>query len=57
MLVLLNESDDASQRSSPGTAALVGAGIGFTRGAVFGALYPRERWKSVRLGMSVSVPR
>ncbi|MGH2822239.1 MAG: hypothetical protein ACRDLY_04300 [Thermoleophilaceae bacterium] len=57
LLVLLNESEDASQRTSTGTAALVGAGLGVTTGAVFGALYPRERWKSVRLGVTLSVPR
>jgi hypothetical protein len=55
LLVLLNESEDASERASTGTAALVGAGLGFTTGAVYGALYPRERWKAVRLG--VSAPR
>jgi hypothetical protein len=32
-----------------GSAALVGAGVGLTTGAVLGALYPHERWKRVRL--------
>jgi hypothetical protein len=56
-MVLLNEADDGSGRASVGTAALVGAGFGFTTGAVYGALYPRERWKSARLGVSLPVPR
>jgi hypothetical protein len=56
-MVLLNETDEGSGRVSAGTAALVGAGFGFTTGAFYGALYPRERWKSVRLGVSLPVPR
>jgi hypothetical protein len=56
-MVLLNEGDDGPGRASAGTAALVGGGFGFATGALYGALYPRERWKSVRLGVSLSVPR
>jgi len=56
-MVLLNETDDGSGRVSAGTAALVGAGFGFATGAFYGALYPRERWKSARLGVSLPVPR
>jgi hypothetical protein len=44
-LVLFNKIDN---RSDTGEAALVGGGVGFAFGAVLGALYPRERWKSVR---------
>lgn len=36
-----NDPDDA------GEALLVGGGVGFATGAIFGALYPRERWKSL----------
>jgi hypothetical protein len=57
LFVLFNEMDDASDRASTGTAALVGAGVGVTFGALMGALYPRERWASVRLGVTVGVPR
>jgi hypothetical protein len=55
--VLLNEADDGAGRASAGTAALVGGGFGFATGAVYGALYPRERWKSARLGASIPIPR
>lgn len=54
LTVLLNEMDDASDRTSTGTAALVGAGIGLSFGGLMGALYPRERWASVRVGVTVS---
>jgi hypothetical protein len=42
----------AALNDNPGTweageAALVGGGVGFAMGAIFGALHPRERWKSV----------
>jgi hypothetical protein len=46
-LVLINEMDDAP--ADAGEAALIGGGIGFATGAIFGAIFPRERWKSVRL--------
>jgi hypothetical protein len=56
LLVLVNEMDDASDRTSTGKAALVGAGVGVSFGALTGALYPRERWASVRLGVTVGTP-
>jgi hypothetical protein len=45
MLVLINEADGLHDT---GDAALIGGGVGFATGAFFGALFPRERWKSVR---------
>jgi len=57
LFVLSNEMRDASDRTSTGTAALVGGALGLSLGAVFGALYPRERWKSVRVGVTVMAPR
>ncbi len=57
LFILLNELDDASDRSSTGTAALVGGGVGLATGALMGALYPRERWRRVRLGVTLAVPR
>jgi hypothetical protein len=56
LLVLLNEVDEGSDRMSTGTAALAGAGVGFTLGAVVGAFRPQERWREVRLGVTVAVP-
>lgn len=47
--VLLNEVEDESDKTSTGTAALIGGGFGLVFGGVFGALYPTERWKHVRL--------
>jgi hypothetical protein len=32
-----------------GDAALIGGAIGFGTGALFGALFPRERWKKLKL--------
>jgi hypothetical protein len=49
LFVLLNEMDEEPGRASTGSAALFGAGVGLTTGAVLGAIYPRERWKGVRL--------
>jgi hypothetical protein len=46
-LVLLLELDD--RQYDTGEAALVGGGVGFGIGAIFGALFPRERWKSLRI--------
>jgi hypothetical protein len=40
---------------STGQAALIGAGVGATTGVVFGALYPAERWKRVRMPSNVAV--
>jgi hypothetical protein len=45
--VLLNEVDD--NPADAGEAALVGGGIGFATGAILGAIFPRERWKKVRI--------
>jgi hypothetical protein len=47
--VWVNELDDEPDRTSAGTAALIGAGIGFTVGGINGALFPTERWKKVRM--------
>jgi hypothetical protein len=49
LFVLLNEMDEEPGRASTGSAALVGAGVGLTTGALLGAIYPRERWKGVHL--------
>ena len=57
LFVLSNEMRDASDRTSTGTAALVGGALGLSFGAVWGGLYPRERWKSVRVGVTVAAPR
>ncbi len=56
LLVLLNGLEEGSDRMSTGTAALAGAGVGFTLGAVVGAFRPQERWREVRLGVTVAVP-
>jgi hypothetical protein len=42
--------DDEPDGTDSGDAALVAGGFGLVLGSVFGALYPRERWKRVRLG-------
>jgi hypothetical protein len=47
MLVLIVELED--RQHDTGEAALIGGGIGFATGAIFGALFPRERWKSLRI--------
>jgi hypothetical protein len=47
--VWLNEVEDESDQTSTGTAALIGGGVGLVFGGFFGALYPTERWKHVRL--------
>ena len=39
--------------TSTGDAALIGAAIGFGTGAIVGAIFPIERWKSVKLGVRV----
>jgi hypothetical protein len=56
------ENDDAAAApegylEAPTCSMVVGAGFGFSTGAVHGAVYPRERWKSARLGVSLPVPR
>ena len=56
VLVLWNELEEGSDRTSTGTAALVGGGVGFATGALVGALRPQERWRRVRLGVSLAVP-
>jgi hypothetical protein len=57
LFVLMNEMDEEPGRASTGSAALVGAGVGLTTGAVLGAIYPRERWKGVRLEKDSSSAR
>jgi hypothetical protein len=57
LLVLLNELDEGSNRTSTGTAALIGGGMGFGLGAVVGALRPEERWRRVHLGLSMPAPK
>jgi hypothetical protein len=57
LFMLVNEMDEEPGRASAGSAALVGAGVGLTTGAVFGAIYPRERWKGVRLERDASSAR
>jgi hypothetical protein len=47
VLVLINEV--GTSEWDTGEAALIGGGIGFATGAIFGAIFPRERWKSVRI--------
>jgi hypothetical protein len=39
----ISDNDDVNA----GEAALIGGGVGLSIGAVFGAAYPRERWKRV----------
>jgi hypothetical protein len=51
-LALLNEvQEDPS--TSTGDVALIGAAIGFGTGAILGAIFPTERWKSVKLDVRV----
>jgi hypothetical protein len=47
--VALNEVEDEPNRTDAGTAALIGAGVGFTVGGILGAVFPTERWKRVRM--------
>jgi hypothetical protein len=42
------ELDDNSSWDT-GTGALVGGAVGLGTGVIFGAIYPRERWKSLDL--------
>jgi hypothetical protein len=51
-LALWNELDEDSGTST-GDAALIGAAVGFGTGAIVGAIFPIERWKSVKLGVTV----
>jgi hypothetical protein len=46
--------DDDPGGSDADAAALIGAAVGLGSGAAFGALFPRERWKRVRLGATVA---
>lgn len=55
LVVLVNTAEDDSDLTT-GQAALAGAGIGFSLGAVVGALRPEERWRKVRLDTSGAVP-
>jgi hypothetical protein len=56
LLALWNELDEGSDRTSTGTAALVGGGGGFAVGALVESLRPQERWRRVRLGVSIAAP-
>jgi hypothetical protein len=47
LFLLLNEIDDDG--TSAGDAALIGGGIGLTLGGISGALWPKERWKRIKL--------
>jgi len=47
---LVNDDDSGH---SFGEAALIGGGVGFAFGAVLGALRPEERWRRVRVGVTV----
>jgi len=47
--IAFNETEEGSDRTSVGTAALVGAGVGLAVGAITGAIFPTERWKRVKL--------
>ena len=49
LFALLNDAEEEPGRMNAGSAALLGAGVGLTTGAVLGALFPHERWKRVRL--------
>ena len=57
LFVLVNEMDEEPGRTSTGSAALFGAGVGLMTGAALGAIYPRERWKGVRLEKDSSSAR
>lgn len=43
------ELDDDPGGLDTGEAALLGGGIGLASGAIFGAIWPRERWKKLDL--------
>jgi hypothetical protein len=51
-LALWNELEE-DPGTSTGTAALIGGAVGFGTGAIVGAIFPIERWKSVKLGVVV----
>jgi hypothetical protein len=56
LLVLFDGLEEGSDRMSTETAVLAGAGVGFTLGAVVGAFRPQERWREVRVGVTVAAP-
>jgi len=49
LLMGLNQLLPEDDEQDTGDVALVGAGIGLFTGGLSGALYPRERWKRVKL--------
>lgn len=57
LFVLVNEMAEEPGRATTGSAALFGAGVGLTTGVMLGAVYPRERWKGVRLASDSSSAR
>jgi hypothetical protein len=56
LLVAFNELNQGSDWSA-GEAALVGGAVGLGVGGLVGALRPEERWRQVRLVVSVPAPR
>lgn len=49
LMALWVELDDDPGGTDTGDAALLGGGVGFATGAIFGAIRPRERWKKLDL--------
>jgi hypothetical protein len=46
--------DDEPDGSDAEEAALIGGAVGFGTGALFGALFPHERWKRIRFGPAIT---
>jgi hypothetical protein len=54
VMALWNEVDNPDEgRTSTGTAALVGGGVGLIAGGAVGAIFPIERWRRVSLDENV----
>lgn len=49
MLALFEGINDEPDGIDAGEAALIGGGVGLVSGAVIGAIFPRERWKSATM--------